>query len=632
MNYYCGGSCDVAVIGAGHAGIEAALAAARLGCATIMFTINMDAVGNCPCNPSIGGTAKGQLVREIDAMGGEMGKTADACFLQRRMLNLGKGPAVHSPRAQIDRREYSKIMKQKCERQEHLQIKQGEIVDLRQTESGEWESVTRLGAVYRSKTVILATGTFLAGKIYIGDVAYESGPDGLFPAAFLSDALVKLGIPLRRFKTGTPARIHRRSIDFSDLERQKGDEDMVPFSFETTDPGKNSEDCFVTWTNEDTKQIILDNIHRSPLYGGKIEGVGPRYCPSLEDKLMHYPNKERHQLFIEPCGADTDELYLQGASSSLPEDVQLKMYHSIKGLEHVEIIRVAYAIEYDCVDPQELSPTLQFKKLPGLYGAGQFNGSSGYEEAAAQGLVAGINAALQVQGKEPLILDRASSYIGTRVDDLVPKGVSDPYRMLTSRSEYRLILRHDNADERLTPIGYKIGLVSEEKWQKFCEKQEIKRQEFERVKKIVLPPSEELNQLLVSRETTPVTTGVRMIDLLKRPQITLEELKDLDPNRPEVPKEIRDQIDIEIKYEGYMKRQQAQIDEMRRLESKALPTDVDYTTLSGIRLEAQEKLNKVKPLNLGQASRISGVSPADISVLIIWLSQQKPTGDQRLEP
>ena len=625
-------SCDVVVIGAGHAGIEAALAAARLGCATIMFTINMDAVGNCPCNPSIGGTAKGQLVREIDAMGGEMGKTADACFLQRRMLNLGKGPAVHSPRAQIDRREYSKIMKQKCERQEHLQIKQGEIVDLRQTESGEWESVTRLGAVYRSKTVILATGTFLAGKIYIGDVAYESGPDGLFPAAFLSDALVKLGIPLRRFKTGTPARIHRRSIDFSDLERQKGDEDMVPFSFETTDPGKNSEDCFVTWTNEDTKQIILDNIHRSPLYGGKIEGVGPRYCPSLEDKIMHYPNKERHQLFIEPCGADTDELYLQGASSSLPEDVQLKMYHSIKGLEHVEIIRVAYAIEYDCVDPQELSPTLQFKKLPGLYGAGQFNGSSGYEEAAAQGLVAGINAALQVQGKEPLILDRASSYIGTLVDDLVTKGVSDPYRMMTSRSEYRLILRHDNADERLTPIGYKIGLVSEEKWQKFCEKQEIKRQEFERVKKIVLPPSEELNQLLVSRETTPVTTGVRMIDLLKRPQITLEELKDLDPNRPEVPKEIRDQIDIEIKYEGYMKRQQAQIDEMRRLESKALPTDVDYTTLSGIRLEAQEKLNKVKPLNLGQASRISGVSPADISVLIIWLSQQKPTGDQRLEP
>ena len=625
-------SCDVVVIGAGHAGIEAALAAARLGCATIMFTINMDAVGNCPCNPSIGGTAKGQLVREIDAMGGEMGKTADACFLQRRMLNLGKGPAVHSPRAQIDRREYSKIMKQKCERQEHLQIKQGEIVDLRQTESGEWESVTRLGAVYRSKTVILATGTFLAGKIYIGDVAYESGPDGLFPAAFLSDALVKLGIPLRRFKTGTPARIHRRSIDFSDLERQKGDEDMVPFSFETTDPGKNSEDCFVTWTNEDTKQIILDNIHRSPLYGGKIEGVGPRYCPSLEDKIMHYPNKERHQLFIEPCGADTDELYLQGASSSLPEDVQLKMYHSIKGLEHVEIIRVAYAIEYDCVDPQELSPTLQFKKLPGLYGAGQFNGSSGYEEAAAQGLVAGINAALQEQGKEPLILDRASSYIGTLVDDLVTKGVSDPYRMMTSRSEYRLILRHDNADERLTPIGYKIGLVSEEKWQKFCEKQEIKRQEFERVKKIVLPPSEELNQLLVSRETTPVTTGVRMIDLLKRPQITLEELKDLDPNRPEVPKEIRDQIDIEIKYEGYMKRQQAQIDEMRRLESKALPTDVDYTTLSGIRLEAQEKLNKVKPLNLGQASRISGVSPADISVLIIWLSQQKPTGDQRLEP
>ena len=625
-------SCDVVVIGAGHAGIEAALAAARLGCATIMFTINMDAVGNCPCNPSIGGTAKGQLVREIDAMGGEMGKTADACFLQRRMLNLGKGPAVHSPRAQIDRREYSKIMKQKCERQEHLQIKQGEIVDLRQTESGEWESVTRLGAVYRSKTVILATGTFLAGKIYIGDVAYESGPDGLFPAAFLSDALVKLGIPLRRFKTGTPARIHRRSIDFSDLERQKGDEDMVPFSFETTDPGKNSEDCFVTWTNEDTKQIILDNIHRSPLYGGKIEGVGPRYCPSLEDKIMHYPDKERHQLFIEPCGADTDELYLQGASSSLPEDVQLKMYHSIKGLEHVEIIRVAYAIEYDCVDPQELSPTLQFKKLPGLYGAGQFNGSSGYEEAAAQGLVAGINAALQVQGKEPLILDRASSYIGTLVDDLVTKGVSDPYRMMTSRSEYRLILRHDNADERLTPIGYKIGLVSEEKWQKFCEKQEIKRQEFERVKKIVLPPSEELNQLLVSRETTPVTTGVRMIDLLKRPQITLEELKDLDPNRPEVPKEIRDQIDIEIKYEGFMKRQQAQIDEMRRLESKALPTDVHYTTLSGIRLEAQEKLNKVKPLNLGQASRISGVSPADISVLIIWLSQQKPTGDQRLEP
>lgn len=627
MNYF-GGSYDVAVIGAGHAGIEAALAAARLGCNTVVFTINLDAVGNCPCNPSIGGTAKGHLVREVDALGGEMGKTADESLLQMRMLNRGKGPAVHSLRAQIDRRQYAQIMKHKLELQPNLELKQSEIVSIKKFDDfendGMWVLETRMDAEIYAKTVIIATGTFLGGKIFIGEVSYESGPDGIFPATFLGQSLKDLGLPLRRFKTGTPARVLKRSIDFSDLEVQEGDEPVIPFSYETEEGSlENKVVCHVSWTNLETKKIILDNIHRSPLYGGKIEGVGPRYCPSLEDKIVRFSEKERHQLFIEPCGLDTEEMYLQGMSSSLPEEVQLKFYHSIKGLENAVIMRPAYAIEYDCVDPLAMNATLEFKDFPGLYGAGQFNGSSGYEEAAAQGLVAGINAAMKVLGKESLVLDRASSYIGTLIDDLVTKGANDPYRMMTSRSEYRLILRQDNADERLTPIGRKIGLVTDSRWESFLERQKIKAEEQKRIEKVVFSPSEELNNILVSRETSPVTSGVRMIDLLKRPQIDYKCLESLDTGRPNISESIFSQVETEIKYEGYIKKQIAQVEQMRKLESKKLPTDVDYKTIIGLRLEAQEKLNKVKPLNIGQASRISGVSPADISVLLIWLAQRK---------
>lgn len=627
MNYF-GGSYDVAVIGAGHAGIEAALAAARLGCNTVVFTINLDAVGNCPCNPSIGGTAKGHLVREVDALGGEMGKTADESLLQMRMLNRGKGPAVHSLRAQIDRRQYAQIMKHKLELQDNLEFKQAEIVSIKKSDDfendGMWVLETRMNALIYAKTVVIATGTFLGGKIFIGEVSYESGPDGIFPATFLGQSLKDLGLPLRRFKTGTPARVLKRSIDFSDLEVQEGDEPVIPFSYETEEGSlENKVVCHVSWTNLETKKIILDNIHRSPLYGGKIEGVGPRYCPSLEDKIVRFSEKERHQLFIEPCGLDTEEMYLQGMSSSLPEEVQLKFYHSIKGLENAVIMRPAYAIEYDCVDPLAMNATLEFKDFPGLYGAGQFNGSSGYEEAAAQGLVAGINAAMKVLGKESLVLDRASSYIGTLIDDLVTKGANDPYRMMTSRSEYRLILRQDNADERLTPIGRKIGLVTDSRWESFLERQKIKAEEMKRIEKVVFSPSEELNNILVSRETSPVTSGVRMIDLLKRPQIDYKCLESLDTGRPNISEIIFSQVETEIKYEGYIKKQIAQVEQMRKLESKKLPTDVDYKTIIGLRLEAQEKLNKVKPLNIGQASRISGVSPADISVLLIWLAQRK---------
>ena len=612
---------DVLVVGAGHAGIEAGLAAARLGCKTGVFTINMDAVGNCPCNPSIGGTAKGHLVREIDALGGEMGKTTDACFLQSRMLNRGKGPAVHSLRAQIDRREYSKIMKHKLERQENLFLKQGEICSIRRAPDGvRFECVTRLGAVYTARAVILATGTFLAGKIYVGDVSYESGPDGMFPAAFLSDSLRKLGVSLRRFKTGTPARINRRSVDFSKLELQEGDDPVVPFSYDTEEKLQNRAVCHMTWTNAQTKRIILENIHRSPLYGGKIEGIGPRYCPSLEDKIMRFSEKERHQLFIEPCGLDTEELYVQGASSSLPEDVQLAMYRSIAGLEQVEMMRVAYAIEYDCVNPLDLRPSLEFKTIPGLFGAGQFNGSSGYEEAAAQGLIAGINAAHLVQGKKPLVLDRASSYIGTLIDDLVTKGVNDPYRMMTSRSEYRLVLRQDNADERLMPIGREIGLIGDASWAKFKLRCEQKRQERERAERVVFAPTETLNRILTACGTSPVVSGIHLAELLRRPQVTYEALREIDAQRPDLPSEIFEKVETEIKYEGYIKRQLAQIREMRRLENRCLPPNVDYKTVVGLRLEAQEKLNQVQPLNIGQASRISGVSPADISVLLIWLA------------
>lgn len=613
---------DAVVIGAGHGGIEAALACARLGCQTGIFTINIDWVGNMPCNPSIGGTSKGHLVREIDALGGEMGKAADANLLQSRMLNLGKGPAVHSLRAQIDRRKYAAYMKRTLEKQENLELRQAEIIDLWQDENKLWHLVTALGAEYTAKAVILATGTFLGGRIYVGDVSYESGPDGMFPATRLSEALKKLGVPLRRFKTGTPSRVNRNSIDFSNLEPQAGDERIVPFSFDDdASQLKNTEVCYVTYTNQETKRIITENLHRSPLYGGKIEGVGPRYCPSIEDKIVRFAEKERHQIFIEPCGGDTDEMYLQGLSSSLPEDVQLSFLKTIPGLEHCQVMRTAYAIEYDCVDPLALAPTLEFLDLPGLFGAGQFNGSSGYEEAAAQGLVAGINAARLIKGESPFILDRASSYIGTLIDDLVTKGCSDPYRMMTSRSEYRLILRQDNADLRLTPMGYEIGLISEERMKKFLHKKELIAQERKRAEKLSIPMSEELDKLLVSLGTAPLKTGVKFAELLKRPQLTYENLAPFDKNRPDLPYEIFEQVEIEIKYEGYIKRQQAQIDEMRRLEKKLIPADMDYREISGLRLEAAEKLAKIRPASIGQASRISGVSPADISVLLIHLAR-----------
>lgn len=624
---YDAGSFDIAVIGAGHAGIEAALAAARLGCSTIVFTINLDAVGNCPCNPSIGGTAKGHLVREIDALGGEMGRTADACTIQSRMLNLGKGPAVHSLRAQIDRNHYARLMKHKLETCPNLLLRQGEIVKLEQA-GEEWLLTSRLEAVYRAKAVIIATGTFLGGKVFVGDVSYESGPDGMFPAAFLPDSLKELGIYLRRFKTGTPARVLKSSIDFSNLEVQRGDEPIVPFSYDTEEPLENKAVCHVSWTNDETKQVILENIHRSPLYGGQIEGIGPRYCPSIEDKVVRFPDKPRHQLFIEPCGLDTEEMYLQGMSSSLPEDVQVAFYHTIPGLEHAQILRTAYAIEYDCCDPLQLSATLEFRDWPGLYGAGQFNGSSGYEEAAAQGFVAGVNAARKVQGKESFVLDRASSYIGTLIDDLITKGASDPYRMMTSRSEYRLVLRQDNADERLTPLGRELGLISDRRWEKFQRKQEQKQAELKRVQKTTLPPSQELNDILVSRGTSPLTTGAKLADLLKRPQITYKDLEPVDKDRPQYSTAVFEAVEIELKYEGYIKRQRADIEEARRLERKRLPQDVDYSAIQGLRLEAGEKLNKVKPENIGQAGRISGVSPADISVLLIWLASKEREGER----
>lgn len=612
---------DVAVIGAGHAGIEAALASARLGAKTIIFAINLDSVGNMPCNPSIGGTSKGHLVREIDALGGEMGKAADKTQIQTRMLNRGKGPAVHSLRAQIDRREYSKYMKHVVELQENLDLKQAEIIDLKQTDDGLWQLKTKLEAIYTAKSVVLATGTFLGGKIYIGEVSYESGPDGMFPATELSNSLKKLGIPLRRFKTGTPSRVNRRSIDFSVLEKQEGDETETPFSFETEKADGNKSFCYIAYTNDDTKQVILDNLHRSPLYSGKIEGVGPRYCPSFEDKIVRFPDKLRHQFFIEPCGLDTEELYLQGMSSSLPEDVQLKFLRTIKGLENVEVMRTAYAIEYDCVDPLALKPSLEFLDLSGLYGAGQFNGSSGYEEAAAQGLIAGINAARRAQGKDAFILDRASSYIGTLIDDLVTKGCMDPYRMMTSRSEYRLLLRQDNADIRLTPYGHEIGLISDERYQKFLNKMQLIKDEMKRAAQTTIHVSEDLQKLLVSRETAPMNKGMKLIELIKRPQISYDDLAPFDTERPDLPPEIFEQVEIELKYEGYIKRQQAQINEMRRLEVKLLPKDIDYNAIEGLRLEAREKLSKIRPHSVGQASRISGVSPSDISVLLIYLAK-----------
>ena len=617
MEYFAG-KYDVIVIGAGHAGIEAALASARLGAKTAVFTINLDWVGNMPCNPSIGGTSKGHLVREIDALGGEMGKAADKYSLQSRMLNMGKGPAVHSLRAQIDRREYSAGMKHTLELTDNLEIRQGEIVNLYK-DGDEWVAVTKLEAVFRAKAVILATGTFLGGRVYIGDVSYSSGPDGMFPANDLSKALYKLNIPLRRFKTGTPSRVNRKSIDFSELDVQEGDKLTVPFSFETKERPKNKVVCHITYSNEKTKQIILDNLHRSPMYSGKIEGKGPRYCPSFEDKIVRFSDKERHQLFIEPCGENTEEMYLQGLSSSLPEDVQLDFIHTIKGLEHAQVMRAAYAIEYDCVDPTALKATLEFHDLEGLYGAGQFNGSSGYEEAAAQGLVAGINAALKIKGEDPLILDRGSSYIGTLIDDLITKGCTDPYRMMTGRSEYRLVLRQDNADIRLTPIGHKIGLISDERYNAFLYKQEQIKKELSRVKSLSIPITDDLQKMLREKGTAELKTGCKMIELLKRPQITYEDLKPFDLTREDLPYEVFEQVEISVKYEGYIKKQEAQIKEMRRLEAKRIPEDIDYSTLKGLRLEAIEKLSAVRPQNLGQAGRISGVNPADVTALNIIL-------------